>query len=314
MSRMGAFLALSLALAPALLARSPWAALPKSPSSIETPASLLSPHLLPWRVLGGRQPGARYAIEIRNRPRRAAAGGDLGRRRQRGLGRDCGLGSNRLCIRRRASAIKSPVGGKPTRRLRRSPSPISQFLRGAHRAAGECRGHRRGDFSRAPAAAGLLTADDRRLASGRIVARTRVARPQGARPRERVDRRSAAGSASAPCGQGRSIAARQSLTVAARSAPAPKLGTGHGEREYSYVNHTEFSRLQTQPNEIIRIRYDSFDNLLAMGIVKRPRPAAADRQPFSGLARAAIRAGSRRDKAMQRTAAILRMNDGHRRE
>ena len=62
--------------------------------------------------------------------------------------------------------------------------------------------------------------------------------------------------------------------------PAPKLGTGHGEREYSYVNHTEFLRMQDHPNEVIRIRYDSFDNLLAMGIVKRPRPAAPWANPF----------------------------------
>ena len=63
-------------------------------------------------------------------------------------------------------------------------------------------------------------------------------------------------------------------------APAPKLGTGHGEREYSYVNHTEFQRMQVQPNEVIRIRYDSLDNLFAMGIIKRPRPAAPGANPF----------------------------------
>jgi len=65
-------------------------------------------------------------------------------------------------------------------------------------------------------------------------------------------------------------------------AAAPKLGTGHGEREYSYVDHTEFARMQNQPNEVIRIRYDSFDNLLAMGIVKRPRPSASTTNPFPG--------------------------------
>ena len=62
--------------------------------------------------------------------------------------------------------------------------------------------------------------------------------------------------------------------------PAAKLGTGHGEREYSYVNHTEFLRMQDHPNEVIRIRYDSFDNLLAMGVVKRPRTAAPWANPF----------------------------------
>jgi hypothetical protein len=40
--------------------------------------------------------------------------------------------------------------------------------------------------------------------------------------------------------------------------------------------------MQNQPNEIIRIRYDSFDNLLAMGIVKRPRPSAPTTNPFPG--------------------------------
>jgi hypothetical protein len=64
------------------------------------------------------------------------------------------------------------------------------------------------------------------------------------------------------------------------ASPATKLGTGHGEREYSYVNHTEFLRMQDHPNEVIRIRYDSFDNLLALGIVKRPRPAAPWANPF----------------------------------
>ena len=68
--------------------------------------------------------------------------------------------------------------------------------------------------------------------------------------------------------------------VARAPVPAPKLGTGHGEREYSYVNHTEFSRMQSQPNEVIRIRYDSLDNLFAMGIIKRPHPATPAINPF----------------------------------
>ncbi len=63
-------------------------------------------------------------------------------------------------------------------------------------------------------------------------------------------------------------------------APAPKLGTGHGEREFSYASHTEFSRMQTQPNEVIRIHYDSLDNLFALGIIKRPRPLPAQANPF----------------------------------
>ena len=60
--------------------------------------------------------------------------------------------------------------------------------------------------------------------------------------------------------------------------PAPKLGTGHGEREVSYVEHTTFDRLSDQPNEVIRIRYDSYENLVAMGVIRAPLPARPD--PF----------------------------------
>lgn len=62
----------------------------------------------------------------------------------------------------------------------------------------------------------------------------------------------------------------------------PKLGTGHGEREYSFVNHTDFLRMQAQPNEVVRIHYDSLENLLAMGIVSRARPAWPQADPFPG--------------------------------
>jgi hypothetical protein len=71
-----------------------------------------------------------------------------------------------------------------------------------------------------------------------------------------------------------------SASRAARPAPEAKLGTGHGEREYSYVSHTVFPRLQPEPNEIIRIRYDSLDNLVAMGVIKRPHRYPPTPNPF----------------------------------
>jgi hypothetical protein len=62
------------------------------------------------------------------------------------------------------------------------------------------------------------------------------------------------------------------------AAPAQKLGTGHGPRETSYVQNTTFDRLSSTPNEVIQIRYDSYENLVAMGVVagrptwQRPNP------------------------------------------
>jgi hypothetical protein len=53
----------------------------------------------------------------------------------------------------------------------------------------------------------------------------------------------------------------------ANMVPAQKLGTGHGARETSYVQNTTFDRLSSTPNEVIKIRYDSFENLVAMGVV-----------------------------------------------
>lgn len=67
---------------------------------------------------------------------------------------------------------------------------------------------------------------------------------------------------------------------AGASAAAPKqlekLGTAHGQRESSLVSHTNFARLQSQPNEIIRIRYDSRERLIASGVIREPvRPSPA---------------------------------------
>jgi hypothetical protein len=96
---------------------------------------------------------------------------------------------------------------------------------------------------------------------------------------------SPAANATSPAPAAAPSSSRQSLArsyAPPAQANAPKLGTGHGERQFSYVNHAEFSRLQPEPNEIIRIRYDSFDNLVAIGIIDRPRPATPTTNPFPG--------------------------------
>lgn len=56
----------------------------------------------------------------------------------------------------------------------------------------------------------------------------------------------------------------------ALAAPAARLGTAHGERETSWVSHTVFARQQAQPDDIVRIRYDSTENLIASGVLRAP--------------------------------------------
>jgi hypothetical protein len=64
--------------------------------------------------------------------------------------------------------------------------------------------------------------------------------------------------------------AESSDSAVASIFPIQKLGTGHGEREASTVTHTQFERAQSRPNEILRIRYDSWDVLVALGVIKYP--------------------------------------------
>ena len=66
-------------------------------------------------------------------------------------------------------------------------------------------------------------------------------------------------------------------------AKAEKLGTGHGEREYSPTTQTTFERAGAQPNEIVQVRYDSYANLVAAGVIGRPQLPVVP-QPFPGFA------------------------------
>lgn len=86
-----------------------------------------------------------------------------------------------------------------------------------------------------------------------------------------ADRSAESSAPSAP--SQRAPSASDNLAKAAPPAapmPTPKLGTAHGQREASAVSHTSFARLQPQPNEVIRIRYDSRENLIASGVIREP--------------------------------------------
>jgi hypothetical protein len=73
---------------------------------------------------------------------------------------------------------------------------------------------------------------------------------------------------------------RSSAIAGAVSPPTPKLGTGHGERENSQVSRTTFERASDQPAEIIRIRYDNYSNLVAMGVIQPSRSSPSRPDPF----------------------------------
>jgi hypothetical protein len=87
--------------------------------------------------------------------------------------------------------------------------------------------------------------------------------------------------------------ARGAAELSATPAPAPaaktagslrdeRLGTGHGEREYMPTSHTSFERADERPNEVVRLHYDSYERLLASGVVK-PRRAPWLPEAFPGF-------------------------------
>jgi len=74
-------------------------------------------------------------------------------------------------------------------------------------------------------------------------------------------------------------ASRQAMESSA-GASAP-LGTGHGRREWSPVQRVEFERAGSRPDQRVAIRYDRRENLVARGVLPRPRPWR-EPNPFPG--------------------------------
>jgi hypothetical protein len=59
------------------------------------------------------------------------------------------------------------------------------------------------------------------------------------------------------------------------------LGTGHGRREWSPAQRVEFERAGSRPDQRVVIRYDRRENLVARGVLPRPRPWR-EPDPFPG--------------------------------
>jgi hypothetical protein len=76
----------------------------------------------------------------------------------------------------------------------------------------------------------------------------------------------------------RSAAPSDAIVAAERRAE--KLGTGHGAREWSVTYTVPFERATAYPQLIRRIEYDTFDNLVASGVIPRPWDGGRRPRPF----------------------------------
>ncbi|MBN8481131.1 MAG: hypothetical protein J0L88_06015 [Xanthomonadales bacterium] len=86
-----------------------------------------------------------------------------------------------------------------------------------------------------------------------------------------MDRESSADSMARTEPSNESRAAGAAAPAARAEAKRERLGTGHGEREWSRVATTTFERASTRPAEVLTIEYDSRANLVARGILpQRP--------------------------------------------
>ena len=87
----------------------------------------------------------------------------------------------------------------------------------------------------------------------------------------------------APSGAMEGRADSASREMARLPQKSSTLGTGHGRSEESHVTYTNFERASASPAEIITIHYDTYENLLAQGvIVQQPVYARPTPVPFPG--------------------------------
>lgn len=76
--------------------------------------------------------------------------------------------------------------------------------------------------------------------------------------------------------------AAESDSLPARRVPraAQQLGMAHSAREAPWVGHTRFERRRSQPDDVVTLRCDSFENLIALGILAAQPAPGERRRPF----------------------------------
>ncbi len=73
---------------------------------------------------------------------------------------------------------------------------------------------------------------------------------------------------------------------AAADSAGSRLGTGHGQREWSVSRRTHFERATTSPEQVTQLEYDSYERLVAAGVIvdtqayARPRPFPTNQPGF----------------------------------
>jgi hypothetical protein len=90
----------------------------------------------------------------------------------------------------------------------------------------------------------------------------------------------AAGKAAAPAAESRASAGMMDSREREE-----RLGTGHGQRLDSGATYVDFERASERPDAVITIYYDSYRNLVARGVIPKPRHRYAKRvpEPFPGF-------------------------------
>jgi hypothetical protein len=98
-----------------------------------------------------------------------------------------------------------------------------------------------------------------------------------------LDKDSARSAPAAPPAAAMEDRASSPSELARPAQRSPTLGTGHGRSEESQVTYTNFERASASPAEVITIHYDTYENLLAQGVIVQPpvyaRPTPV---PFPG--------------------------------
>jgi len=106
--------------------------------------------------------------------------------------------------------------------------------------------------------------------------------PQNGSPapgaREESPYPASADAARGPAEAPETAAARLIAPDAQRARKSSSLGTGHGRSQTSRVSYAKFERATARPEEVIAIHYDTYSNLMALGVIRAPRLAT----PFPG--------------------------------